>query len=366
VLLARFLDAPPPALHSALALWVSQADLTSPLVEWSATLPSQVGRGPIPSQARADAWADENTLGLIKNFPIVITGLTRLILASALATKVSWATPFELVPASEHLPSSSPWFGRVEQVLLDEVGSRNMVATTQCAGIVAVHFAQAVENLAVVSVSADPSVERSRVMEAAYDVVSLCRRGNLDSIRCSLFELPQGCGHSWNLSESEVRTHEQGEQKEKVASSVLPAWTITSLLDLKSSQVFGVDSALDSLLELIGPSPEGDVMEGMQAAVASYTPAGFEAAAISTMLLETRSVGPRNRGVQRSAALCFDHPFAAVAMSASELELGWVGAGQSETYCLPLFSAWVATPSEPRKAEPRKGDLADDRKWRIR
>jgi hypothetical protein len=306
-----------------------------------------VARGPIPTPAEANEWVDENTLGLIRTFPVQISELTRLILTSALATKVSWQAPFEVVAASEHWPQSSPWLGLVEQVLLDEMGYRAMVATTQSAGTIAVHFAQAVEDLVVVSISADPSVERSRVVEAAYDIVDRCRSDDLDSVRCSLFDLPLGRGHSWNLSEHEVPTHTPGERREKVVSSVLPAWSITSLLDLKASDVFGVGSALDSLLDLIGPSPEGDEIEGMQAAVASYTPIGFEAAAASAMMLETRSAQPRSRGLQRRAALSFDHPFAAIAISASDFDFGGFGSAHAETFGLPLFSAWITTPGEP-------------------
>ena len=68
-LLAEFLETPSPALHSALALWVSTSDRTTALVDWSAGLPPSVERGPIPSQADADAWAARRTSGLIDRSP---------------------------------------------------------------------------------------------------------------------------------------------------------------------------------------------------------------------------------------------------------------------------------------------------------
>ena len=76
--LGAFLQNPPPALRTAVALWVRATDRTSALVEWSASLPREVERGPIPSQAVAHAWAERTTSGLIRRFPLEITGLTRV------------------------------------------------------------------------------------------------------------------------------------------------------------------------------------------------------------------------------------------------------------------------------------------------
>lgn len=44
----------------------------------------------MPSQRDADAWAEDKTLGLIRSFPLTIDAFTRVVLASALATQVSW------------------------------------------------------------------------------------------------------------------------------------------------------------------------------------------------------------------------------------------------------------------------------------
>jgi hypothetical protein len=195
-LLAQFLEAPPPALHTALALWVSSTEQTSALVEWSAGLPGNVERGPMPSQADADAWAARRTSGLIKRFPLEITDLTRVILASALVSKVTWQKPFEVAPAAGELRSSSPWAGRVAHVLVDRapVGPA-MLMQTEAAGVVATHFAVANEEIAVVSVAADPDVERRLVFEAAYEIGRRCRADALLEARCSLFDAPLGQGH---------------------------------------------------------------------------------------------------------------------------------------------------------------------------
>ena len=139
-LLAGFLAGPPAALRAAMALWVRNADRTTPLVEWSASLPPAVERGPVPSQAAADAWTERHTQGLIARFPVQLSELSRLVLASVLATKVSWETPFAVVAAADHLRPTSPWHGQIEQVLLGHGGDElTMLADTEAAGVVAVH-----------------------------------------------------------------------------------------------------------------------------------------------------------------------------------------------------------------------------------
>ncbi len=119
-LLAAFMATPPPGLKAALALWVSVRDAGQEVRDWARSLPSALETGAIPTQEEADAWAKRTTDGLIDRFPMQIDARTRLVLASALATKVSWSVPLDVVPAAEHLGESSPWRGQVEHVLWDD------------------------------------------------------------------------------------------------------------------------------------------------------------------------------------------------------------------------------------------------------
>ena len=352
-LLAQVLETPPPALHSALALWVRSRDRTTALVEWSAGLPRSVERGPIPSQADADAWADERTSGLIQRFPVEITDLTRLILASALATKVGWQRPFEIVPAAGQLRASSPWSGRVEHVLVDREPALPLVlAHTDAAGVVAVHFAVSDEELAVVSIAADPDVDRHGAFEAAYEIGRRCRTDALTEARCSLFDLALGQGHSWEIVEEEVASYEAGDRSESIVSATLVDWSVDSRLDLQRSDRFGVAPALAALVRLIGPDPRGDRFDAVQSAVASYTSTGFEAAAISTLgLFGAAFRNPQERGLLRTARLFFDHPYAAVALAGRPSDFTRRRAGHTELFGLPLFSAWVAEPREPEPVD---------------
>jgi hypothetical protein len=351
--LDRILTDPPPALQTAAALWVRGADRTTALVEWSATLPKPVERGPIPSRAEADAWAERTTSGLIKHFPLEISALTRVILASALATKVTWVLPFRTEPSGEHLRRSSPWSGRIQNVLVDyHPLIPSMLARTEAAGVVAVHFAVATDGLGVISVAADPVLDRHVAFEAAYEIARRCRDDALGDARCSLFDIPLGEGHSWETSELEVLTERAGERTEEIESAALVSWSVEGELDLQRSDLFGVEPAFNALLALIGPSPAGDQCDAVQSAIASYTQTGFEAAAISSVAITAAGMlrTPREKGLHRTARLLFDHPYAAIALAGSQSDFTRARAGHTEMFGLPLFTAWVAQPAETELA----------------
>jgi hypothetical protein len=122
-------------------VWHQQAAETDALRGWLAGLPGSVERGDVPTQAQADAWARRTTQGMIETFPIEITPLVVLVLASALATKVSWLRPFDVVPATAL--GDSPWATALQRVLRSpESGHDCYIAETERAGRVAVHTAR--------------------------------------------------------------------------------------------------------------------------------------------------------------------------------------------------------------------------------
>jgi hypothetical protein len=350
-LLEAFVADPPPALKVALAAWVAVDDATSDLSSWVRSLPRQVESGFMPSSAEADAWAERETLGLIREFPMEIDELTRVVLASALATKVSWEVPFEVVPAEQHRGVASPWRGAVSRLLWDgRAEGQAMIARTEAAGVVAVHCAVASEELTVVSVSAAPEVDRASVVAGAYEVAwAVCEEWARGA--CSLFDLPLGSGHSWEIAEREVPLYVPNQRLERVAGVALPAWRAAEDLDLGFSRAFGTAPALETLRELIGPKPD-DECAARQAAVASFTRYGFEAAAVTAFGFRASSA-PRSHGrtIERSAVLRFDHPYAAVAVAgrpaAPRGPKDAPGVAATRFPGLSLFSAWVHEPIEP-------------------
>jgi hypothetical protein len=343
-LLALVMADPPPALRSAIAVWVRAADTTADLAAWVRGLPAAVQSGSMPSQAQADAWADERTAGLIRRFPLTIDEDTRIVLASALATRVSWQRPFELVAAAEHLAPGSPWRGRVQRLLWDpRPGQDALLTSTRAAGLVAVHCAEACEDLTVISVSADPEVPRAAVLEAALEVAAYSRQGSTCPA-CSLFELPVGSGHSWQITEREVPTYSAGQRVQRIAGVSLPAWELQGNVDLEMSSAFATAPALAVLRRLIGPRPDDDTA-AVQTAVASFTRYGFAAAAITTLSWGAVAgrVPPSELGVERSATLRFDHPYAAIAMAG---RAPTTEPDKSAFTGLPLFSAWINNPTD--------------------
>lgn len=351
-LLAVFLAAPPPALKAAIAVWVSVADSTEELAGWVRGLPGAVESGFMPTQGDADAWAEKNTLGLIESFPLRIDAATRIVLASALATKVSWQVPFEVVPASEHLGEQSPWRAGVERLLWDrEPAGLASIADTRSAGLVAVHQAVAEEDLTVISVSADPDVPRAAVLDAAHEVAAFAREGS-PAAACSLFDLPLGSGHSWQITERETRTYLAGERVEQIAGVSLPSWHMKSRLDLQASELFGAAPALEVMRELIGPRPD-DITDAAQVSVASFTRDGFEAAAITEFMVACAfRAPPQETGTERVAILRFDHPYAAVAISGRPTHPQSLAHPVAPFTGLPLFSAWVEEPREVEQTPP--------------
>ena len=309
----------------------------------------------MPTAQEADAWAERNTLGLIKSFPLAIDEFTRTVLASALATKVSWQVPFGIVTASEHLGAASPWRGRVQHLLRDHACATAMIADTRAVGLVAVHHAVAAEDLTVVSVSGEPGVAREAVLEAAHEIASRVGGGSPPAA-CSLFDLPLGVGHSWTITEQETRTYHAGQRVERLAGASLPAWHVESELDLQASALFRTAPVLEVLRQLIGPRPD-DQTAAMQTAVASFTRYGFEAAAITAFAVRTSAIrAPRETGIERTATLRFDHPYAAIAIAGSPTvptSAGAVRHDRSSAFAgLPLFSVWVQEPQEAEQRPP--------------
>jgi hypothetical protein len=51
---------------------IRAAAATDALVRWRDSLPADVERGDIPSQADADLWVRDRTLGLIEKLPVTL------------------------------------------------------------------------------------------------------------------------------------------------------------------------------------------------------------------------------------------------------------------------------------------------------
>ncbi|WP_238425444.1 hypothetical protein [Micromonospora parastrephiae] len=108
------LDAPHPLVASATALWHRPGQGDGGPTDWRPALPATTEVGALPDQAGLDAWAREHTLGLIERFPLRVGPDVVLALASALATRISWAEPFDVAEARA-LGADSVWARRLRR-----------------------------------------------------------------------------------------------------------------------------------------------------------------------------------------------------------------------------------------------------------
>jgi hypothetical protein len=324
---AALLADPHPEVASGAAAWTAPgATFTDTFRDWERGLPPQVETGDLPDQAGLDAWVREHTLGLIGRAPVSWEPDLSFVLASALATKVSWQVPFELAPAAE-LGEASPWSGRLRQVLrAPRHGHRAFVAVTDQARDVAVHVAQAQHGLQVYSVAAAPEVSSGPVLAAAHEIACADAAG-AEVARRRLSDLPLGTGPAWVLRE------ETSAAGGDICTAVLPAWSAESELDL-SGHGLGFDAVKNALVS--SPAP----WQARQAAMARYTRTGFEAAA-ATMFAVAASA--RLPGRRRVADLRFGHPYAVVAVAVD---------GPPQWQGVPVFSAWVTEPENATDDAP--------------
>jgi hypothetical protein len=339
---AALLGHPHPLVGSAAGVWNRPMGDPAALAGWLSGLPEPVQTGDLPDQDALDAWASAHTLGLIERFPLQVTAETVMMLASALATRISWDTPFDLVPAGE-LGPGSVWAGQVRSALTtpERQHRDQFIAVCERAGDVCVHTAHAETQdrddfrygLAVTSVIGAAEVPAADVLAAAHQLAhAVATRSPV--VRRSLFDLSPGETPLWTLRE---QTTFGG--REELCTAVLPAWAAHSEHDLDFPGS-GIGVAARALAELLGLPADG--YEAKQSAVARYSRVGFEAAAVSGLGIPLGHA-PQEAHLQRVAQLRFGHPYAVVAVTTHErldrhtgrIEPGpWHG--------LPVFSAWIA------------------------
>jgi hypothetical protein len=316
---ADLLSDPHPLVASAAAVWTAPtAPLPDAFYRWRSALPPAVQTGDLPGQAGLDAWAREHTFGLIDRFPVTVTEDVYLVLASALATKVSWEVPFDIAPAT-NLGAASPWAGSLDTVLQTPArrgGHSQFLAVTEQAGDVIVHVAAAESGLEVTSVAALPGVPSGQVLAAAYGIACDHAAGTHLDTR-DLAGLPLGEHPLWSVRDVMAPAD--------TCIAVLPAWSATSKHDL-SAPGLGFDVAKHAVVG------NDDPWEAQQAAMARYSRTGFEAAAISALAV---AAAARLPVAHREVVLRFGHPYAVVAVATGGTA-AWDG--------LPVFSAWVAEP----------------------
>jgi hypothetical protein len=351
---ADLLVTPHPAVRAAVAVWQRMAYVADAFRDYAARLPATVECADMPDQAGADAWASDRTMGMIERFPLQIDDRTAIVLASALATDVSWAEPFEVVSASDAGGAPDGLLASVEHVLQSVEKHEQRLVETAAAGVVGVHVGRAVTGLSVVSVVAGADVDAAAVHAGAAEVASYVGDGTLGEHTVSLFDLPLGDGACWTLTEQqrELRAFSAPPRMETYVS-YLPAWRSHGDHDLATAP--GVRDALRVMESYVRPQADPPGSEARQSAVAEYTRFGFKAAAVTAFGVRATALPSLHRVTERVATIRFDRPYAVVALAGNEgvddtgrrTDLGvpaWSG--------LPVFTAWVAEAVDAATASP--------------
>jgi hypothetical protein len=163
--------------------------------------------------------------------------------------------------------------------------------------------------------------------------------------RRSLFDLPLGEGHAWTITESEQLRPDDTERFD----AVLPAWEAENRHDLLTGPDLGFGDAAAVLVDLVSPEWPDRSGAAQQAARARYTARGFRAAAITALEAAAgATIGrePPTPVPVRHARLRFDRPFAVVAVALADRSAWEVPREAFPWHGIPVFSAWVAEPSE--------------------
>lgn len=325
------------ALQSAMVLWLRKNSLTElkgwaaqfdvhiddseqdqDLYAWRDSLPGVIETGDIPTNEEADKWVSDKTSGLLKKLPLEIEKSTFLVLLSAIATKTKWREPFT---EAGNGALSKGSFANAEKILISAESHDVYVEDTEI-GMVGVHVAHGTNGLDVYSVIADPAVNYIDVIRVAHEISAQDRGENLG---VPLHQLEVEGSDIYELSRVQSSTGDN-----RVA--YLPKWkTVNSLSHLQDDRSLGFRAIAESIAKRSGIKPdEADVIV-QQDVVAEYTASGFDAAAVTQMMMRVGIVSvPRTKEAYLLEIL-FNHPYAVVAVVRDKSS--WTGT--------PIFSSWV-------------------------
>jgi serine protease inhibitor len=294
---------------AALGLWTAEG---IPLhSDWASGLPEGVV-GTLTDQAALDQWASDQTGGLIDKFPLEIKPDTALILASALAARVKWRTPFEGCPRNERLSWDAP----------GEPGEQWLSRRTYDLGIAAV--LDGTVTRVVVEGDGDVDVHLLLGEQQSAEVLAVGLRELSGEAEVRLAVDLDGGGPGFTVE------REPSVYPEDIVRLGLPSFEITAKHDLMNNvDLFGLRSLIDpdvSHLTLLSPVPLS-VSAGAQSVLARFFAEGFEAAAVTAFSAIATGGMPKVRYEITRVDVTFDRPFGFIAVhrpSRLAIAAGWV------------------------------------------
>lgn len=307
-------------VDAALGVWAQAAVQVSP--DWSGRLPSgnfgEISGDPSLDQPKLDAWARENTRGLIDRFPVETHPELMLILATAVALRTTWTRSF----SDEALvPKGGAWAGQRLAGLQRTTRELDDVRTARTpAGAVTLTRIEGDNGLDVHLVLGDEGRSPAQVLPAAMSALEDAHelRTGTDMLAA---DDPGGAPG--------VRL--VAAQRASLALTTV-RFTVRSEHNLlENADIFGlvtVSRPNGGHFSEIAPVPLC-VDQAKQSSIAIFSATGFEAAAVTAIGMRMVSMPVyRARGLQ----VTYDRPFGFLAVHrASGLVLfaGWVDEPQS-------------------------------------
>ncbi|GAA1679290.1 hypothetical protein GCM10009830_27960 [Glycomyces endophyticus] len=304
-----------PALSAAVAVWAGKRVTLDP--DWTAGLPvDAVGSltgDPAADKAALDDWASRNTRGLIPEMPLDFGQPIDLVLASALAVKTTWRTPFTDLRRTFR---TGPWAG-----------------LGQVRGLTAVlgDVLRVADDASVLTVAGDGDI----------DVLLALGRDGLDP-HAVVDTLLDAADPAWGRSATELTPGERaiGVEVAEYRSMRPQAGPETAVDTVR----FRLDADLDlsadaAALGLVLASDQDRarfdrlaaepvyVSQAKQACTAVFSATGFEAAAVTAMAMARAAGVPKFDHTHVQARIVFDRPFAYLARhrpTGLVLVAGWV------------------------------------------
>ncbi|WP_330333961.1 proteinase inhibitor I4 serpin [Streptomyces sp. NBC_00536] len=306
-------------LETATGLW-TRAGL--PLEEaWTSRLPDGA-RGsltgdPDVDRPVLDGWAAERTGGLIEHMPVPVGPEVLMVLASALALRVTWSRPFDDFPAA---PDQGPWAGRTSFGLHRRTSRLDRARVTRSAGgPVTLLEVEGSAGIDVHLLLGGPDAAPGEVLGAGIAAVTGAAPAE------GAGTLPEGTPGPG----LEVRTVESVSSEPSLHIKTV-AFALRAEHDLLAhAELFGLATASDDTFGHF-PGISSDplaVGAARQSAMARFHAKGFEAAAVTAVSMRAGGGAPRTLHRVRHATVSFLRPFGFLALhrpSRLVLAAGWV------------------------------------------
>ncbi|WP_067483521.1 serpin family protein [Actinomadura hibisca] len=307
-----------PGVRAALGVWTHREALLRP--SWTDALaPNSHGvlsGVPETDQAHLDAWASEQTGGLIPAMPVTVDERTLLVLASALAVRTTWLQPFD---------ESDGYFGETWAHFLFRMSQfldRVRVAETP-AGPVTMLRVMGRNGIDVHLALGEADRAAADVLPSAIDVLARRHR------TVPADSLPIGT----SAPGLEIR-HARSYRPEDRLAVTVPRFSLKAEHDLlKLPEVFGLTTVSDTErghFPGISDAPLA-VQRAGQNAMTNFTAKGFEAAAVTVIAAAAGGMPPPPPYRVKEAEFHIDRPFGFLAVHRRTgliLTAGWVADGE--------------------------------------